>query len=284
MPRRVVTGILVLALASSVSRIQAQGPIDRSGVSVTATAEEKAMPNAVEMDVIVGHNDARASDGLAKCGEVMQRVLDACANLKLANLSIEERPIDVTAESFAMQSGIQMLSVPSGSVVAPVYPGGVALPSGSAIRFARTIRLTLRGIQEKSEPEVLTAIVKILDAVRDAGGIVGPPPREVGAPVSVSYPDDGSQKAICRFVLEDAAALQKKAVAAALAQAKAEASALVGDRVGALTAISTSNPAMNSWPVYVSACPSSDTKLRPTSPRFMAIPVRVTVHATFRIE
>lgn len=283
MPRKFWAGTISLVVFASVTPLRAQGPLDRGGVTVTATGEVKAKPNAVEIDVIVAHTDARAADALTKYGEAKQRLIDACGKLKFAELSIEERAIDVTAESFAIQGGIQAFAAPSGFPVAPVSPGGIALPNGSAIRFARTMRITLRGIRDKPEAQVLATIATILDAVRDAGGIVGPPPREFGATVAYTT-DDGSQKAICRFVLEDAETIKKKAVEDAIARAKIEAGTLTGGRVGAVIAISTNNTPLGPWPVLASGSAAENANLRPASPRFAEIPVRVTVHATFRIE
>lgn len=283
MPRKLWAGMISLAIVAAVAPIRAQGPSDRGGVSVTASGEVTAKPNAVEIDVIVAHADIGAADALAKYGEAKQRLLDACGKLKLATLSIEERAIDVTVEPLGAPGGVQVFAAPDGAWAPPaVAPGDVGAPNSSEIKFARTIRLTLRGIRDKPEAEVLATIGTILDTVRDAGGVVGPPPREFG--ISVSYPEDGSQKAICRFVLEDAEELHKKAVEAALAQAKREAGILAGGRVGALTAISTSNTPSGPWPVLVAGSNPENPKPRPTSSRFMEIPVRVTVHATFRIE
>jgi len=282
MPHKLWTGVMSLTMVAVVTPLWAQGPFDRSGVSVTATGEVKAKPNAVEIDVIVGNTEARAADALAKYGEAKQRLVDACGKLKLAELSIEEREIEVTAESIGMQNGIQAFAAPNGFSVAPVAPGGVLVPNGTAVRIARKARITLRGIRDKPEADVLATIARIIDAVREAGAIVGPPPRALGAPVFSS--EDGSQNSICSFILEDASDMQKRAVEAAIAQAEQEAVSLTGGRVGPMTAISPSNSPLSPWPIFVSSSNAADPKLRPSSSKFMEIPVRVTVHATFRIE
>ncbi|GDX94833.1 hypothetical protein LBMAG47_04970 [Planctomycetia bacterium] len=259
----------------------AQGTVGQ-GVSVTASGEVRAKPNAVEIDVTVAEGDARAGDALGKYAEAKKRLLEACGNLKLATLAVEERAIEVTAEP-GQPAGV------FGPVAVPAFPQGFA-PAFAApanvpeIRVARTIRLTLRGIRDKPEAEVLETIGTILDAVRDAGGTVGP-----SGPYA-PYVGDSSFKSVCRFVLEDAAELRKKAAEAALAQARTDAGALAGGRVGPLVAVSAGGA---TGPAVQRVVPNDtfarsgnegdDSPQRLTSPRFTEIPVRVGIQATFRL-
>jgi hypothetical protein len=166
-------------------------------------------------------------------------------------------------------------------VIAPAFAAPANVPE---IRVARTIRLTLRGIRDKPEAEVLETIGTILDAVRDAGGTVGP-----SGPYA-PYVGDSSFKSVCRFVLEDAAELRKKAAEAALAQARTDAGALAGGRVGPLVAVSAGGA---TGPAVQRVVPNDtfarsgnegdDSPQRLTSPRFTEIPVRVGIQATFRL-
>jgi uncharacterized protein YggE len=261
----------------------AQGTVGQ-GVSVTASGEVRAKPNAVEIDVTVAEGDARAGDALGKYAEAKKRLLEACGNLKLATLAVEERAIEVTAEPGQPAGVFGPVAVPVpafGPVIAPAFAAPANVPE---IRVARTIRLTLRGIRDKPEAEVLETIGTILDAVRDAGGTVGP-----SGPYT-PYVGDSSFKSVCRFVLEDAAELRKKAAEAALAQARTDAGALAGGRVGPLVAVSAGGA---TGPAVQRVVPNDtfarsgdegdDSPQRLTSPRFTEIPVRVGIQATFRL-
>jgi uncharacterized protein YggE len=261
----------------------AQGTVGQ-GVSVTASGEVRAKPNAVEIDVTVAEGDARAGDALGKYAEAKKRLLEACGNLKLATLAIEEQAIEVTAEPGQPAGVFGAVAVPVPAFGQVIAPAGAAPANGPEIKFARTIRLTLRGIRDKPEAEVLETIGTILDAVRDAGGTVGP-----SGPYA-PYVGDSSFKSVCRFVLEDAAELRKKAAEAALAQARTDAGALAGGRVGPLVAVSAGGA---TGPAVQRVVPNDtfarsgnegdDSPQRLTSPRFTEIPVRVGIQATFRL-
>jgi uncharacterized protein YggE len=261
----------------------AQGTVGQ-GVSVTASGEVRAKPNAVEIDVTVADGDARAGDALGKYAEAKKRLLEACGNLKLATLAVEERAIEVTAEPGQPAGVFGPFAVPVPAFGPVIAPAGAAPENGLEIKFARTIRLTLRGIRDKPEAEVLETIGTILDAVRDAGGTVGP-----SGPYA-PYVGDSSFKSVCRFVLEDAAELRKKAAEAALAQARTDAGALAGGRVGPLVAVSAGGA---TGPAVQRVVPNDtfarsgdegdDSPQRLTSPRFTEIPVRVGIQATFRL-
>ena len=292
MPRMVLTCFVILTIVTPV-RAQTpmaqtqmvQGTVVGQGVFlVTASGEVRAKPNAVEIDVTVAEGDARAGDALGKYAEAKKRLLEACGNLKLATLAVEERAIEVTAEPGQPAGVFGPVAVPVpafGPVIAPAFAAPANVPE---IRVARTIRLTLRGIRDKPEAEVLETIGTILDAVRDAGGTVGP-----SGPYA-PYVGDSSFKSVCRFVLEDAAELRKKAAEAALAQARTDAGALAGGRVGPLVAVSAGGA---TGPAVQRVVPNDtfarsgdegdDSPQRLTSPRFTEIPVRVGIQATFRL-
>lgn len=294
MPRMVLTCFVILTI---VTPVRAQTPMAQTpmaqgtvgqGVSVTASGEVRAKPNAVEIDVTVAEGDARAGDALGKYAEAKKRLLEACGNLKLATLAVEERAIEVTAEPGQPAGVFGPVAVPVpafGPVIAPAFAAPANVPE---IRVARTIRLTLRGIRDKPEAEVLETIGTILDAVRDAGGTVGP--SGPYAPYVGAYGGDSSFKSVCRFVLEDAAELRKKAAEAALAQARTDAGALAGGRVGPLVAVSAGGA---TGPAVQRVVPNDtfarsgdegdDSPQRLTSPRFTEIPVRVGIQATFRL-
>jgi len=291
MPRMVLTCFVILTIVTPV-RAQTpmaqtqmvQGTVGQGFFLVTASGEVRAKPNAVEIDVTVAEGDARAGDALGKYAEAKKRLLEACGNLKLATLAVEERAIEVTAEPGQPAGVFGPVAVPVpafGPVIAPAFAAPANVPE---IRVARTIRLTLRGIRDKPEAEVLETIGTILDAVRDAGGTVGP-----SGPYA-PYVGDSSFKSVCRFVLEDAAELRKKAAEAALAQARTDAGALAGGRVGPLVAVSAGGA---TGPAVQRVVPNDtfarsgnegdDSPQRLTSPRFTEIPVRVGIQATFRL-
>jgi uncharacterized protein YggE len=285
MARMARSGIVCLAVFTAVAAVapaRAQIATNQNGVTVIASGEVRAKPTAVEIDVTVADGDARAGDAIGKYAEAKKRLLEACGNLKLATLAIEEQAIKVTAEPGQAQFGNAVIAVPQ--VFAPAGVAG-QLPKGPEIRVARTIRLTLKGIRDKPEAEVLATIGTILDAVRDAGGTVGPP-QENFPFVGV----DNSVKSVCRFVLEDAPELRKKAIEQALAQARNDAGLLAGGRVGAVLALAAAaddSPGpqpVNPYAGFFPARAPDDSRQRTTSDRFTEIPVRVTVQATFRLE
>lgn len=278
MPRMAWTAIVCLGVVVAVAPLHAQGQPAPNGVTVTASGEVKAKPTAVEIDVTVAESDARAGDALTKYNEAKKRLIEACGELKMATLAIEERAVEVTAEpgqagAFGGVVGPAAFGLQPAVVVGPQAFANVPPPKGPEIRVARTIRLTLKGIRDKPEAEVLATIGTILDAVRDAGGVVGLP---TGGSVMPAYAGFAPQ-AVCRFVLDDMPELRKKAIEAALAQARADAGVLSGGRVGPLVAISSGDdlgprvPAPVQPPLNV-------------ADRFAEIPVRVTVQATFRLE
>lgn len=289
MPRMVCTAIVCLGVVAVVTPLHAQDqPVGQPtpiGVTVTASGEVTAKPTAVEIDVTVAESDARAGDALIKYGDAKKRLIDACGELKLAALAIEERAVEVTAEPGQAPFGAAVIAVPQGFGAAAV-PG--QLPKGPEIRVARTIRLTLKGIRDKPEAEVLATISTIIDAVRDAGGVVGPPTD--GAVTAAAFYAGGADKAVCRFVLDDALELRKKAIEAALAQARTDAGLLTGGRVGAVLALTaaagdSSGPqVVNPYAGFPPARRPDDSRQRTTADRLTQIPVRVTVQATFRIE
>lgn len=281
MPRMAWTAIVCLGAVAVAAPLHADGQPAPIGVTVTASGEVKAKPTAVEIDVTVAESDARAGDALTKYDEAKKRLIEACGELKLATLAIEERAVDVIAEpGQPAWPQAQGFAVPQG--FNQVFNAGPP-PKGPEIKFARKIRLTLKGIRDKPEAEVLATIGTIIDAVGDAGGVVGVGPP-TGGNVMPAYTGLAPQ-AICRFVLDDMPELRKKAIEAALAQARADAGVLSGGRVGPLVAISSGDDLGPRVSTNVPpALEADDPKQRTTADRFTEIPVRVTVKATFRIE
>ncbi len=283
MPRMFWRSLVCLGAVASVASVHAQGQPAANGVTVTASGEVKAKPSAVEIDVTVAESDARTSDALTKYGEAKKRLIEACGELKLATLAIEERAVEVTADPGQAQFGNAVIAVPQAFGMAGA-PG--QLPKGPEIRIARTIRLTLKGIRDNPEAEVLATIGTIIDAVRDAGGVVGQPTGGNVMPMVPGF----AHAAVCRFVLDDMPELRKKAIEAALAQARTDAGLLTGGRVGAVLALTaaagdSSGPqVVNPYAAFVPARDSDDSRQRATSDRFAEIPVRVTIQATFRLE
>lgn len=279
----------MLSVAAVLSLALLAGPPahgDDAGITVTGSGEVKAKPNLVEFEVRAAGAGELTGDAIVKYRDAKRRLLEAFDKLKLKNLDMDEQAVSLTSAGGA-----------TGAPIAAVFPGGNAAPVKAQIEIARTIRLSLRGIQDSDEQQLMETIGKIVDTARDAGASIGPAaPNDFSAVIMRMYGQQAAG-AMCTFVLENPDELRQRALADAMVQARTRAgqlAGLAGVKLGQVISVEeatapaatdeTNIQAQIMMAAYGVSRSGGKADSRLTSDKFAEIPVQVTLRVRFAIE
>ena len=154
-----VLGIVVWGIAGGVTaRAQDHSQLPE-GVTVLGVGVAKGMPDLARIEVRMQGKAEITDDALVKYQAVPQAADRALEKLKLENLKVSER-------GPALSSG--------GSGNAQMMMGNMGGESTASTEISGVLRADLTNLQGTSRDDVWKTIGKVLDAIRDAGGNVGP--------------------------------------------------------------------------------------------------------------
>jgi len=279
-PRRTRHLILAAALVAALGG----GAIvaAEEGISVSAAGEATVKPNRLELEVKTGASAELTSDAVVKYRDALKRARETINSLKINNLQIEERGVNVSTG----------FNGPNGTVAYAVAPGVFqASPTGNPaakpeVAISKSLRLTIKGIDKLSEEQVIAIVAKLLDGVKDAGLIGRVDPNN----------SDGQQGAgtMITFIADELSSARKQATAQAFRNAKEKAqeiAELAGGHLGAATGVQEEiSPGVSQMvpeegpngQVFYSG--TSATEGRLVSPTLAEIPLRVTLQVQFKLQ
>src|SRR5579863_9619498 len=156
-----VIGRLVLLAVALTRVVCAEEPAGKIAVEAVGTASVK--PDVAEVQALVSGNATLAADAIKKYRDNRRRAFELLDQLKLKDLLIEGHGpgVNTNVVNNGQQGGVLMI----GNVV--MQPNGQGPVPG--ITFAESLVIRLRSIDRMKDEDVVNAVVKILDAAKDAG-------------------------------------------------------------------------------------------------------------------
>ncbi|MBI3467757.1 MAG: SIMPL domain-containing protein [Planctomycetes bacterium] len=279
-------GRVGFVLALLAAPVQAQYPtqtvIERlDGITVYGTGEVRAKPNLIEIDLQNSGTGELSGDAIVKYRDNKRRMLQAFESLKLKGLTIEERGVSLTG-------GV------SAAELEQSFQFGRANPAAAKaqLQVSRTLRLSLSGVQDMPEPELMETLGKIFDVAKDSGIGLAPSPEAQAIASRYGRTISGASPL---YVLSDILELREQAYRKAIEDARARATrlaTLTGVRLGPVEGLSEIEvsgdsggaPSQPYYYYYGYQQPSSDAPgPRVTSATFADIPIRVKLQVRFRI-
>lgn len=254
------------------------------GIAVTGSGEVKGLPGQIEFHAKLAGSGEIGGDALVKFQEFKRRSLEAVDGLGLENLKVEFGGFSVTQGGDPNQAYQQMIFLGGDDGSAETAKPEVAISS--------MFRITVGGIAEMKEEDVLDLSTRLLDKLSDSGVAVLPNQQ---APSYDEIGDPYPMPALATFVLADAAALAEQAREQAFASARASAerlAKLAGVKLGGVVSIQevSSNSATIQYQyddygnAYAGAAGGESSTLRVASRTFAPVPVRVSLHVRFALE
>ena len=272
-----------LALIGMVRPAQAQyfgefsGSPNIEGFTVAGKAAIAAKPNLIEIDVEVSASSELTADAIVKYRDARRRLHEAFSALKLADITVEERGLQVD------QKGQQQ---------SPYFGWGGQQNTRNKTEVQLTRKLVVKAsnLRKMDEEAVMQLVGKLLDVAQDAGAKVGP--QNNNSYYYWRY-DMMNQQGLVRFVLDDFDKLQEEAYDKAFADARSRAERLarlshvaLGPIVAARE-IAVPGDRANYSPYYNNYNSSSDDEMprkRLETSKYQDIPVKVELMVRFTIQ
>jgi uncharacterized protein len=187
---------------------------DDTGITVTGSGEAKVKPNRLEIDLKASSSAELTSDAVIKYRDALRRAKEAFEKLKIEHLEIADRGLNVANNNPAANSYQAQLMMANGNQPAAKAEVGIA----------KSLRLSISGLDKLSEEEIVSLVAKLLDTAKDAGVTAGSDSNSaMMARLGMSVPNS-----MVTFVADDATEARAKASAAAFQEAKKNASRLAG--------------------------------------------------------
>jgi hypothetical protein len=254
-------GFRALVCAALAAGLAAAARADEApGITVTAKGVAEAMPDVVELVATVEGNAELAGDALEKFRGNKRRLLESLDKLKLPELAVAGSGLSINSGTPVSMMAVLQAGQSNEAKVA------------DKVAFQEHVTITLSGISGMSAEDLLQALTRIVDVVKDAGAPIG------GAPKGMLEMQLGGAKpaALATFKLGDPAALRGKAYQAALDEARATAGRLaeaarvelgeiVGIRESAVPAAADDSGGMATYLASLRAWRPSPAILRPKS-------------------
>jgi len=180
------------------------------GFTVAGKSSISAKPNLVEIDVEVSASSELTADAIVKYRDARRRLQEAFTTLKLANVTVDERGLQVD------QKGQQQNPYWG-------WGGQQNTRTKTEVQLSRKLVVKASNVRKMDEEALMQLIGKLLDVAQDAGAKVGPQNdwREY-----YYYGYNRSPQGLVRFVLDDFDKLQEEAYEKAIADARARAERL----------------------------------------------------------
>jgi uncharacterized protein len=269
-----------LALIGMVRPAQAQyfgdaGSPNIEGFTVAGKAAIAAKPNLIEIDVEVSASSELTADAIVKYRDARRRLYEAFSALKLADITVEERGLQVD------QKGQQQ----------PYFWGGQQnTRNKTEVQLTRKLVVKASNLRKMDEEAVMQLVGKLLDVAQDAGAKVG---QQNNNYYYWRY-DYMNQQGLVRFVLDDFDKLQEEAYDKAFADARSRAERLarlshvaLGPIVAAREITVPGDRVNSNFNPYYNYNSSSDDEMprkRLETSKYQDIPVKVELMVRFTIQ
>ena len=245
---------LTCALALLTNYASTLAASDDRGITVTGTGETLARPDCLEIDIGASGAAELTGDAIVKYQDRLRRVTEAFKKLDVKHLRLEKRELSIE------------------DAVDEQHPR-------PQVTIARSLRVVVTGIEQMPEEDLLSAIGKVIDTVKDTGTASDQPPTGTF---------------MVRFALQDAKTVREQACQKAFEHAKEQASRLANLADGALgralsvedMSSSTDHAAVTEtiYAIYGRDTePEAEEQGRIVSGRLGEIPVRVSLRVRFEL-
>jgi len=196
---------------------------ETNGISVVGIGKVEAQPTIVEMSGTIQGDAELAGDAVTKYHGNRQAAVDAIGALQIEGLTIDGGGIAIKSEMNEAQMQAMRRGMPA--------------PAGSnKLSVSEPLKLRLTGVDQMDTEQLLETIVKIVDAGKDAGVIIGP---KLDFNPYYGYQGNTSG-ALATFKLENIDELKAQAYEKAIADARKQATRLAelaGVKLGRVTGI-----------------------------------------------
>jgi uncharacterized protein len=224
------TVIIVAAIFGGVEFARAQSCASQGdGITVSGTGQTMVKPNKLEIEVRAAAAAELSADALVKYREAVHRAKDTIAKLKIDGLQIVEQGLNIA------NNGINNPNVPNGNFAPAIQPNGGTPGIKQEMVIAKSMRLTVTGIEKLPEDQLVATVAKVLDGVRDAGLTTGVDPNNPNAQA-----EGQPANAVVMFVADNLGTARDQATEAAFQNAKEKAqriAKLAGGKLGAASAV-----------------------------------------------
>ncbi len=247
------------------------------GITVSESGVVEAMPDTVELTATVEGNAELADDAVKKYRGNKRRIVESLNGLNIKGMTI-------------VGSGVSVNSGTPANPMAAFQPGQANQPKvADKVTVQERLTVTLSDIKTTSADNLLQSVMRIVDAAKDAGVIIGPGAKSM---IEVQF-NGGKPGALATFKLSNTDLLRQQAYEAALIQARAKAERLaqlagvaLGDVVSiretaALSKDDNSGGGMGAYLALIGRASSNQPEY--TSTELQNIPVKVSLNVQFGI-
>jgi uncharacterized protein len=288
MRTQLALGLLaLLGMLAIASNAPAAETGDGEGITVTGQGEVLAKPTHVEISLNASGSAELTGDALTKYRDAVRRTTEAFEKLNLKQLKVEPLGVAIKGSGGAATGVAAQIAAARGQAA-----GGKPQTDVS-----RSLRLTLSGIQNMPEDQLMDTLGKVLDVAKDSGAAVGSGNESTSAIMAMIGNGGGQSSSMVTFVVDNADELREKAYQQAFKQARDRAqrlAKLAGGAVGAVVSVqeSAEQPTSDKTSIqekmlsaiYGIGGSSGGDEHRLTSETYADVPIRVTLRVRFRLS
>lgn len=273
-PAHIRSMFAVLLTAVGLSPAIAQDYQPAKGILVAGTGVAKAKPTVVELGGTVTGDAELASDAITKYRDNRQRAIDAIENLKIEGLKIEGGGVAINSTLSAQAMQAMMNGMPQTGA------------ANNRLQVTEPLVIRLEGVDKLTTEELLETLVRIVDAGKDAGVVIGPVQQYNPY---VYNPRAGQASSLAKFRMMDIKDLRQKAYEEAITDARQQAERLAklsGVKLGRVTSVREGAPQSQSNVnvMYYYGAPTNDQAEAFTTDKLEDISVKIVLQVEFAIE
>ena len=226
-----VARVLVLASLVAPALLGAERAFGADGnpasITVTGAGDAKGRPDVVEMTAMVSGEAELAADAMVKYRDTKRRAVKAIEDLKIPSLAIESR-------GFSLNQGID----PNQQQM--MMRGMAPTSTKQRVQVSEAMRIVLRDLDKLKDDEVMGIVLKVIDAGKDAGLVIGPGAPQNSYQYQMMMQRGGDAMGMATFKVTDPSRVREAAYAKAIQSARAKAerlAALSGVKLGRVLSV-----------------------------------------------
>lgn len=187
-----------------------------------------AKPTIVELTGTINGEAELAGDAVTKFRGNRQTAIEAIDALEIPGLTIEGTGVSVNSAMTQQQMQAIMQGMPAQG------------DSAGKLAVSEPLKLTLVGVEDMDTEQLLETLVKIVDAGKDSGIVIGTMPTNM----NVYYRSGNTRTPLAKFKLSNVNEVKARAYEQAIADARTQAERLAeisGVKLGPITGIREGN-------------------------------------------
>ena len=248
------------------------------GISVSGTGTVKAKPSVVEIGATITADAELAADANVKFRDARKKAMATIDAMKNPDLSVESQGVFLT-EATDANAQMQMMR------------GMTPDTSKQKVQVSESFRLILKNADKLDSEKLLETVLKLVDAGRDAGMQIGPPPPASYYELQIRQ-QRGENSALAILKIPDISSIQEDAYKQAIddARSKAERIAkLSGVKLGGVLSVHDQgtmhvNSSINPYYEMMAETQNPAPGKEASGSNFAEIPITVHVQVQFGIE